>query len=127
MGDKRFVEICKKGTLEEVREALANGADVNERCEVFKGTSLINAVYDGNEPLVSLLLQQPGIQVNAQDGYNYTALHHAAFKRGDKGKKVIRLFDDLTVIQPAKYVSFDSEDETFGPRKDTFSTKELIF
>ena len=48
MGDKRFVEICKKGTLEEVREALANGADVNERCEVFKGTSLINAVYDGN-------------------------------------------------------------------------------
>ena len=94
MGDKRFVDICKKGTLEEVREALANGADVNEICEVFKGTSLINAVYDGNEPLVSLLLQQPGIQVNAQDGHinaGYTALHNAAFKRGDNGRKVIRL------------------------------------
>ena len=70
MGDKRFVEICKKGTLEEVREALANGADVNERCEVFKGTSLINAVFDENEPLVSLLLQQPDIQVNAKDSHN---------------------------------------------------------
>ena len=28
---QRFYDICKKGTLEEVREALANGADVNER------------------------------------------------------------------------------------------------
>ena len=100
MGDKRFVDICMKGTLEEVREALANGADVNERCEEFKGTSLINAVFDDNEPLVSLLLQQPGIQVNAKDGYKngWTALHYAAFNRGDKGRKVIRLLLNYTGI-----------------------------
>ena len=67
MGDKRFVEICKKGTLEEVREALANGADVNERDKgCIKRTSLMRAVVRQNEPLVSLLLQQPGIQVNAR-------------------------------------------------------------
>ena len=65
MGDKRFFDICKKGTLEKVREALANGADVNERGK-FKKTSLMEAVDDAKEPLVSLLLQQPGIQVNAK-------------------------------------------------------------
>ena len=62
---KTFVDICNTGTLEEVRGALANGADVNERDEEhFKMTGLMRAVVRQNEPLVSLLLQQPGIQVN---------------------------------------------------------------
>ena len=91
MGDKTFVGICKKGTLEEVGKALANGADVNERDEIFKKTSLMEAVKDAKEPLVSLLLQQPGIQVNAKDNGGQTALHYAAFCSGTKGRKVIRL------------------------------------
>ena len=99
---------------------MANGADVNERCEVFKGTSLINAVYDGNEPLISLLLQQPGIQVNAEDFFGQTALHHAATHcSGTKGRKVIKLLlnfpgidteitndDDQTPLMLAKEYDF---------------------
>ena len=35
MRDKTFHDICEKGTLEEVREALANGADaMKERREL---------------------------------------------------------------------------------------------
>ena len=92
MGDKTFVGICKKGTLEEVGKALANGADVNERETDSKMTSLVLAVRCRNEPLVSLLLQQPGIQVNAKDNVGHTALHYAAlFCSGTKGRKVIKL------------------------------------
>ena len=92
MGGKTFVGICKKGTLEEVGKALANGADVNEREKYIKKTILMEAVSDVNEPLVSLLLQQPGIQVNAKDNVGHTALHHAAlFCSGTRGRKVIKL------------------------------------
>ena len=93
MGDKTFFNICNNGTLEEVREALANGADVNERDEEhFKMTGLMRAVVRQNEPLVSLLLQQPGIQVNAKDDFGGTALHLAAFHNiREEGRKVTRL------------------------------------
>ena len=97
MGDKRFFDICKNGTLEEVRAALAKGADVNERVGIFRMTSLMEAVDDSKEPLVSLLLQQPGIQVNAKDIFGQTALHCAAFCSGTKGRKVIRLLLKRTV------------------------------
>ena len=73
MRDKAFYDICEKGILQEVREALTNGADVNQR--VVKRTSLMEAVHYKNEPLVSLLLQQPGIQINAKDLGGWTALH----------------------------------------------------
>ena len=79
MSDKTFFDICLNGTLEEVREALANRADVIESDkEYFKKTSLMQAVEDEYEPLVSLLLQQPGIQVNAKDFGGRTAHHYAA-------------------------------------------------
>ena len=88
MRNKTLFDICKKGTLEEVREALANGADVNER-ERFLETSLMEAVCHANEPLVSLLLQQPGIQVNAKNIAGWTGLHYAAlYCSGAKGRKV---------------------------------------
>ena len=80
MGDKRFVDICMKGTLEEVREALANGADVNERDGTDRGfnrTGLMYAVAADHELLVSLLLQQPGVLVNVQDDDGCTALYYA--------------------------------------------------
>ena len=92
MGDKTFFDICQEGTLEEVRGALENGADVNEREKYTKKTSLIEAVWNKNEPLVSLLLQQPGIQVNAKNIAGWTGLHYVAlYCSGAKGRKVIRL------------------------------------
>ena len=92
MRNKTLFDICIKGTLEEAREALANGADVNEIGKGYERmTSLMLAVSTRNEPLVSLLLQQPGIQVNAKDKLGWTALHYATFCKGERGKRVIRL------------------------------------
>ena len=95
MGDKTFVDICNTGTLEEVREALANGADVNERSRFdYKKTGLMQAVLSQDEPLVSLLLQQPGIQVNARSSLGWTALHYAAGynkSEEERRRKVIKL------------------------------------
>ena len=89
MGGKAFVDICKEGTLAEVREALGKGADVNEREQtVPKRTSLMRAILIENEPLVSLLLQQPGIQVNAKDCVGWTALHYAASPYREEGKVI---------------------------------------
>ena len=69
------------------------GADVNEvNQSYYKMTSLTRAVVSKNEPLVSFLLQQPGIQVNAKDNTGWTALHYAAsFCSGANGRKVIKL------------------------------------
>ena len=119
MGRKSFFNICEKGTLKEVRRALANGADVNER-GMFKKTCLMLAVSDAKEPLVSLLLQQPGIQVNVKDIIGWTALHYAAFHNyREEGRQVIKLLlnfpgidtemtndDDQTPLMLAKEYDF---------------------
>ena len=81
MEDKEnFVEICRNASILDVTavmEALENGADVNEKELDTESTGLMMAVQKNNEPLVSLLLQQPEIDVNAKDKDGYTALHFA--------------------------------------------------
>ena len=92
MGKQRFYDICNKGTLEEVRKALANGADVNERDGTDRGfnrTGLMYAVAADHELLVSLLLQQPGVLVNVKDDDGCTtALHYATHSTS---KRVIQM------------------------------------
>ena len=57
------------------RELVSRGADVNysER----KTTPLMNACQQDSIPLVSLLLEQPGILVNSRNLQGRTALHLA--------------------------------------------------
>ena len=57
------------------QELLSRGADVNyaER----RITVLMNACKQDSLPLVSLLLEQPGIQVNSRNLQGRTALHLA--------------------------------------------------
>ena len=70
-------QLCSDGDLDGVRAALANGAGVNSRGGRGNYTCLMWAAYGQCEDVVNLLLQQPGIQVNARSQANRTALHFA--------------------------------------------------
>ena len=70
-------QLCSDGDADRVKAALANGAGVNSRGGMGNYTCLMWAAYGQSEAVVSLLLQQPGIQVNARSQNNRTALHFA--------------------------------------------------
>ena len=82
-------QLCSDGDVDGVKAALANGAGVNSRGGRGNYTCLMWAAYGQSEPVVSLLLQQPGIQLNARSQNNRTALHFACHY--GSGKMVKRL------------------------------------
>ena len=77
--------LCRSGTLDQVKAALEAGADPNTTGESPQHdwgeptwTWLMTAVYDKRVDLVDLLLSQPSIDVNAKAGSRLgTALHTA--------------------------------------------------
>ena len=77
-------ELCKRGSLANVRAVLAAGdADVNGRGGHLQRTCLMVAVRrqdlseEASKDLVTLLLEQPGIELNLTDSRGLTALHLA--------------------------------------------------
>ena len=66
---------CRSGNLLLARKQLQRGADVNQH---QSETCLIAAVTSQNKELVSLLLEQPGIDVNAKGVFGTRAVHRAA-------------------------------------------------
>ena len=76
--DKQLYKMCLKGDICKVRLVLARGGDPNKKVDTIGGTALIAAAAQGHQKVVGLLLEQPGIRVNAADNYGQTALHWAA-------------------------------------------------
>ena len=77
-------QLCKRGSLANVRAILASGeVDVNGRGGHLGRTCLMVAVRrqdlseEGSTELVTLLLEQPGIELNLTDSRGLTALHLA--------------------------------------------------
>ena len=78
-------DCCHLGNLEGVKRELAKGADVNGKKDYWPNQwmehadipCLTAAVWSKCDDVVSLLLMQPGINVDATDYLDYTALHHA--------------------------------------------------
>lgn len=64
--------------LRAVRRAISEGADVNTDHPIGKYTPLIVATECGHTDIVSCLLGQPGIKINASDRSGHTALHSAS-------------------------------------------------
>lgn len=74
--ERNFLDIAGRGTLEEVEEAIANGADVNMR--TLSGiTPLIEAAHCKNDLNVVRVLLSSGADVNATDTDGMTPLIYA--------------------------------------------------
>ena len=72
-------EAAKAGNIEAVKQAIADGADVNARDDQFGGTPLHGAAGYGRTKVAELLLAE-GAEVDSKDDkYEVTPLHYAAF------------------------------------------------
>ena len=67
------------------RELFLAGADPNTKVGRDNWTCLMRAIRGNHEEVVDLLLAQPGLDVNAKNNSNRTALHYAC----DKGNIAI--------------------------------------
>ena len=73
-----------------VKRELAKGADVNVKKDFQANSWIVHedipcltaAVWSKNEDVVSRLLKEPGINLDATDYLDYTALHHACSGAG---------------------------------------------
>ena len=70
----------RRGDLEQVRDLIRRGADVNEQlpCTYGEGTLLQIAIEEGFKD-IALALLEAGADVHAKDRYGWTALRSACF------------------------------------------------
>ena len=71
-----FIEVCGAGSLEEVHEAVASGADVNAT-DADGWTALMAAADKGNTEVVAFLVDR-GADIHRKDRCGTTALMAAA-------------------------------------------------
>ena len=87
-------QLCAYGELDEVREELARGGDVNYKDSdalVDGMTALMIAVSEGHNSIVQLLLEQPAVKTNEKDIAGSTALHWAVFGNNAEGARMLLL------------------------------------
>jgi ankyrin repeat protein len=81
--DLLLIEASESGNIEDVKEYLADGTNVNARDDQFGGTPLHGAAGYGQTKIAELLLTE-GAEVDSKDDkYEVTPLHYAAL-RGQK-------------------------------------------
>jgi hypothetical protein len=78
MSGDDFYELCKKGSLGEISDAIEGGVDVSAPSGLKSETPLMMAARDNPDPLVITALIQAGADVNAEDDNGGTALMYAA-------------------------------------------------
>ena len=71
--DDAFIELCEKGTAEEVRSALDSGANVHASGDVGQ-TALMHAAAKNSNPDVIKVLLESGADIRAIDEYGGMAL-----------------------------------------------------
>ena len=71
--------ICMENNIVKMRQALAGGVNPNQRLHENGIKALHIAAGTGHQEMVSLLLQQPDIELNPKTQNTWTPLHLAAF------------------------------------------------
>jgi ankyrin repeat protein len=85
--DNQLINACVEGGLQEVKELLDNGANINAKDE-YGNTALILAAHKGHTEIVKLLMDS-GADVNAKNIFSNTPLMVASW-RGHP--EVVKLF-----------------------------------
>lgn len=76
-GKRTLIDLVKDGKIEEIRNALTGGEDVNQTDG--EGTSVLHwAAAEADDVAVITLLIDAGADLSARDKYNMTPLHWAA-------------------------------------------------
>ena len=74
--DTPLHQAAKDGNLEEARNLILNGANIEAECFFHLETPLHKAAFNGNLEMVKFLIQNEA-KINARNRYNQTPLHHA--------------------------------------------------
>ena len=72
-----FIELCKTGSLEQIKDAIENGVNVNARIEEER-TPLMIAAWNNSDPGVIRTLISADADLHMKDEYGYTPLMFAA-------------------------------------------------
>ena len=75
---EKLYNMCIVGNIEEVRKALTGGVDPTQKVGQSGFTALHAAAKGGHLVVVELLLEQPGVDVNAATDRGFTVLHITA-------------------------------------------------
>jgi ankyrin repeat protein len=81
MNDSHFIELCKTGSLQQINDAIANGANVNAKDK--ECTPLMAAAGDNTDPRVAKALIKAGADVNVENESGKTPLLLAVMKNSD--------------------------------------------
>jgi len=83
-----LAEYCMNGDIEGARNAIESGADINSRSLEGK-TPLMYAMWNNQNSVVELLMQNDNLDVNCEDSDGATALHHAVDVDNDEGVRML--------------------------------------
>ena len=79
---------CMNGDIEGARSAIESGADLNVRSPDGK-TPLMYALWNNQNSVVELLMQNDNVDVNCEDNEGATALHHAVDVDNGEGARML--------------------------------------
>ena len=117
MSDAEFLDLCEKGSVQEIQTALLKGANPNAKDENGWTPLMAVASFNQNPKAVSVLLKA-GADVNAKDDNDSTALMYAA-KNAESHEALFALMkagadvnakdkDGMTVLDYAQQMKNDS-------------------
>lgn len=125
-GYTALIWASEKGNTDIVKKLLEKGADVNVKGSRLDYTALMRASTMGHKDIVKMLLKKEGIDVNAMDGIERTALSEAIRKNEEASrtnnnnsyKDIIAMLENAIANNTENNSSEETQEET-QKEKDT--------